>query len=743
MKRDRRKAGKAFDEEPKSRDRRAKADSAPIVTPETIKRALSRGKKDRPGGLSHRKHALLLAAAIGATFCAYSNSLQAPFLLDNDPVILNDPRIRTVTSSHIQRILTEQYPLGLSGLYRPFTTLSYLFNYAVLGNGTNPAGYHWFNLILHAVNMALVYALGLAIFEQIPVALLLTAIWGLHPALTEAVTNIVGRADMLAAFGVLAALLCHRHALRTSGRTKAAWLAAMTLAVAAGMFSKEGAIVVAAVIPLYDFTFGRAASWRSRIPSYAAVAAPCLVFLYVRAQVLANAAAAPFPFCDNPLMGAGFWTARLTAVKIIGKYFLLLVWPARLSYDYSYNEIPLFGWGWSKWEDWKTVIAMVACVAAAVMAMRSYRRLKPVFFFIVFFFVALAPVSNLFIIIGSIMGERFLYLPSVGFAACAAAAIYAVWQRARAWQPSYRYAGVAALTVFPIMLAGRTYDRNADWLDPGRFWRSGLEAAPGSYRTNIVAATKAFLSPLNDWSQTIAEVDRALAILDGLPDLENTGFAYRDAALVYRTLGDKLAAGNSAGNAFARTGAGYWYGKSLTALLRSERIELAQDERNRLLNAKRGMPGLTFLPSALYLQMGMTYSRLADPQHALAAFERGRVLDANPDLLEQLAEAYRAAGDRRKAAAALVEAVAEDPGRYALTSKLLELYTEIDPAGCAVSHEGGGSSLNVNCQMDHGDICAASRNMIAGLARGWRNFEAASIRRTAVEDFGCAPELLQ
>jgi protein O-mannosyl-transferase len=720
VKRNKRKGDKAFRGGSKSLNSRGQTASARILTPQAI------------------KHALLLAAVIGVTFCAYSNSLQAPFLLDNDPVILNDPRIRAATSSHIHRILAEQYPLGLSGLYRPLTTLSYLFNYAILGNGTNPAGYHWFNLTLHAVNITLVYALGLAIFEQIPVALLLTAIWGLHPVLTEAVTNIVGRADMLAAFGVLAALLCHRQALRTWGRRKAAWLAAMALAVTVGMFSKEGAIVVAAVIAVYDFTFERAASWRSRIPSYAAVAVPCLVFLYMRAHVLANAAAAPFPFGDNPLMGAGFWTARLTAVKIIGKYFLLLVWPARLSYDYSYNQIPLFGWGASGWEDWKTVVALIACVAAAVAAMRSYRRSKAVCFFIVFFFAALAPVSNLVIIIGTIMGERFLYLPSVGFAACAAYAIYAVWQRLQAGSPGYRHAGVAALTVILIALASRTYDRNADWLNPGRFWQSGLEAAPGSYRTNLAAATNTYLSPRNDWGQTIGEVDRALAILDGLPDLENTGSAYRDAALVYRTLGDRLAAGDSVGAAFAGTGAGYWYGKSLTAILRSEKIELAQDERNRLLNAKRGMPGLTFAPSALYLQMGLTYTRLADPQHALAAFERGRVLDANPDLLEQLAEAYHAAGDLRRAAAALVEAAAEDPGRYALTAKLLDWYTEIDPHGCAVSREGGEPGLNLNCPMVHSDICAASRNMIAGLARGWRNFEAAAIRQTAAENFGCA-----
>jgi len=154
------------------------------------------------------RRALLLAAIIGLTFFAYSNSFHALFLFDNDQVILRDTRVQAVTSDNIRRILTHSYwEANPTGLYRPFTTLSYLFNFAVLGNGPNPPGYHWFNFILHGVNIGLVYALGLAIFEQTPAALLMAAIWGLHPVQTESVTNIVGRADMLAAFGVLAALL--------------------------------------------------------------------------------------------------------------------------------------------------------------------------------------------------------------------------------------------------------------------------------------------------------------------------------------------------------------------------------------------------------------------------------------------------------------------------------------------------------------------------------------------------------
>ena len=663
--------------------------------------------------------------------------------MDNDPIVLKHPRIRTVTSGQVHRILTGPYwPMAAAGLYRPLTTLSYLFNYAVLGSGADPAGYHWFNLILHAVNIGLVYALGLVIFEQIPAAFALAAIWGLHPVLTESVTNIVGRADMLAAFGVLAALLAHRQALRASGGRKAVWLVAVALAVTAGMFSKESAIVVVAVIALYDFTFARAGSWRSRVPSYIAVAVPCLVFLFVRARVLATAAAPQFLFAENPLLGAGFWTARMTAVKVIGKYLGLLLWPARLSFDYSYNEIPLFGWSLTNWEDWKAVAALIVCGAASVVAIRSFRRNQPVFFFIAFFIATLSPTSNLVILVGSIMGERFLYLPSVAFAALVVWVLRAAAHRLRAWRLEYRYASAAALSVILFAFATRTYARNADWLDRGRFWRTSLEAAPGSFKTNISAAATTALLTQRDWDNTVREVGRALAILDSLPDVQNAGIAYRDAGVVYRNLGDKVASSNSAGNASAATSPEYWYRKSLNALLRSEKIELAQDDRSRPENQRRGAPLLTWTPGALYLEMGRTYLRLADSPDALAAFERGRMVESDPDLLEELASAYLAAGDLRKAAVALVEALAVDSSRAQLTPKLVELYAKIDPEGCAVSRENFTPSLNVDCPLVHGDICAASRNVALSYLRTGQHVESAAIRRTAIEDLGCAPELL-
>lgn len=394
----------------------------------------------------------------------------------------------------------------------------------------------------------------------------------------------------------------------------------------------------------------------------------------------------------------------------------------------------------TNWEDVKTILSLLVCLGGAASAIVGWRRRKPVFFAIAFFFATLSPTSNLVIRIGSIMAERFLYLPSVGFAVLVVYGAHLLSQRVAERRPEYRNAVPAALGVLPIAFAARTYARNADWVDQGRFWRSAVEAAPGSYKTNLSAANNAVFINQQDWDRSIGQVGRALAILDNLPDLQNVGIAYQQAGVFYRNLGIRLASPNPAGRVEA--GSEYWYRKSLNALLRSEKIELAQDERNHAENAKRGKPGLTFVASALYLHMGRTYQKLGDPGHALEAFERGRTLESDPDLLEELASAYRAAGDNRRVAMALVEALAVDSSRMQLASNLVELYSEIDPSGCAVSSQGGTSGLNVDCPLVHGDICTASRNVAATYLRTGQHKEAAAIRRTAIQELGCAPELL-
>src|SRR5437870_13883631 len=71
----------------------------------------------------------------------FSNSLTAGLVFDTQSIIGLDTRIRELNLTNLKLILTRDYwwPSDQSILYRPLTTFSYLVNYAILGNGPNPA----------------------------------------------------------------------------------------------------------------------------------------------------------------------------------------------------------------------------------------------------------------------------------------------------------------------------------------------------------------------------------------------------------------------------------------------------------------------------------------------------------------------------------------------------------------------------------------------------------------------------
>jgi tetratricopeptide (TPR) repeat protein len=672
-----------------------------------------------------RRRALLMLALWAFVLLAYSNSFRNGFAFDNAAAILQDSRIRAATPENLHLILTEEYWYNrtTTGLYRPLCTFSYLLNYAILGNGPHPAGYHWVNFALHAVNIALVYLLGLLLFQENRLkerlAFALAAVWALHPVLTESITNIVGRADLLAAFGVLAGLLCHVHGGASSGWRKLACLAGLALAATVGLFSKESAVVVLAAMLIYDLAFHH--TWRARAAGYLALAVSFLVFFYVRAQVLARLPAGLVPFGDNPLVGADFWTARLTAIKVIGKYLWLLLWPTRLSCDYSYNQIPLFTWG-----DWKTLAAVAACAALAAVAIACYRRSKPVFFFIAFFFAALAPTSNLAILIGTIMAERFLYLPSIGFAGCLVWAVYTAGKR-------FPSAAPAALALVCVAFAARTYTRNFDWFDDLSLWTSATQACPASYKPHtylayyLVAAKEARLDT------AVGEADRSLVIVDPLPDQRNIVRAYLDAGLCYRMKGDTLATLQSH----------YWFQKSLAALLHGERIDLANNQRLRHENLARGVRLGSFGWFQLYLELGRTYMRLSDPRKALEAFQNGRALQPDPEFFEEMSAAYRALGDPSQAAIALMEGLGVDSSHTQFASELVNLYQQTEPQSCAIRNVAGSVSLNLDCPLVHGQLCTASRNVALLYRQMDQEPMAASTARSAIQDLGCPVELFR
>ena len=706
----------------------ARADASPQEASAAPEASPEAAAASQPG--FWEKHWRWFAALWVCSILPYLNSFRDGLAFDNTLAIQVDPRVHAATWANVHTIWTTEYwhNISSSGLYRPLTTLSYLFNYAVLGSGANPLGYHVFNSIVQAINVSLVFWLGLEIFEEIAPAFAVAALWAVHPLLTESVTNIVGRADELAALAVLGGLLFHIRAGSAKGARRWIWLAALAAVVGIGMFSKESAVVVVAVMLLYDVAFP--AAWRARAWGYAAAAVPVAYYLSVRAGVFAHRSPGEFPFVDNPLTGADFWTGRMTALKVIGNYLWLYVWPARLSADYSYNQIPVA-------VDWKALLSLAICSAAAAAALVCYwkgRRIpyRAVFFFVIFFFVTLAPTSNVFLLIGTIMAERFLYLPSIGLAACV---VMAVFWAARQFFPQ-RGSAVAAAIVAALALAfgARTFARNFDWLNDRTLSLASVKAAPESFKAHLSVAQDELQLQKPNLDLAGREAARSVAIVADLPDAESSPRPYHTAGEAYRRKGDAMPDGPERRQ---------WYRKALDVLLAGKRIDLAAKARLQEVNARHGLKVVSVGWEQLYLELGRVYLRLGDPDKAVEELQYGCSIKPHAEFFEEISRAYRLKGDNRQAEITLMEGLVTDPSATIFASELVDLYTKSDPLSCAVRRGQSGASLELACPLVREQLCSAARNVTMRNAKSGRREEALATARTAVQEMGCPAEMFR
>ncbi len=662
---------------------------------------------------------LFVLAALGfLTLAAYSNSFSAGFVFDNKLLLLEDPRIREASAENLALILEHTYwwPYGESGLYRPFGTLSYLFNYAVLGNGDHPAGYHWINLLLHLGNVLLVYALARRLLKTFWPPVFVAALWAVHPVLTESVTNIIGRVDLLACMAVLSGLLYYLKSTEAQGARRWMWLAALMAVTFAGVFSKESAVVILGVIVLYELVWWKERkNLRGLLLGCAAIAPPLLVMWYARSVVIGSTSPADLPFVDNPLVAADFWTARLTALKVIGRYLGLLAWPAKLSADYSYAEIPLAHGSASDWLAW---IALAAVITAVIVL----RRNRVVVFVVGFAALALLPTANLLFPIGTIMAERFLYLPAIAIAACVVMAVYALPLTNARIAP-------AVLCLVVALLAIRTWVRNADWHDDLSLARATALAAPASYKGHASLAAVLYQSH-GDIDSIIAESQKALAPLEPLPDLDNYAPPFEQAGTFYLAKGDSMLTNDAAGRMVAPAEAQQAYQRARAVLEHCRRIVEAYSRRD---NQRPVRYAETYrLLSEAELRLGDSQGALDHARYALdlAPFSASMYLE----LADVLLHANRV--DDGLVALMEGEIITNDPG---LREQLVRLYRNgLDPQGCAAVQKDGQWTLNPSCEVVHRHLCAGSTAAVETYTRAGRADLAAAAKDLAVQKLGCA-----
>src|SRR5271169_3387767 len=399
---------------------------------------------------------LFVALLLAAIALIYGNTLVNGFVSDDELYITRNAQ---VVDASLHRLFT---PNPVSNVFRPVTFATFALNWKL--GGSNPVGYHLLNLLLHAGATWLLYILLQELLSDFPegktVAFAAALLYAVHPIHTEAVAWVVGRAELLAAGFLFAGWILH---LRD--RTVAS-LACFALA----MLSKESAVAFFPLVLLGDYAIGK---WKPRI-RYALAAGLTLLYLGLLWKVQGGRfGPAEIPLFDNPLARLPAGWRILNALRVAWKYVALQIYPAVLSCDYSFNQIPVY-------RDWRHVLpAAFAAVAAAgswIWAVRKRQAGWAIAGGI--YFAGFAVTANILVPTGTIMGERLAYLPSAGF--CLLLALGWNWLRQKKEMLAW---GLLATLAF--VFAVRTVVRNKDWKDAFALDSSAVRAVPNSVKMHV------------------------------------------------------------------------------------------------------------------------------------------------------------------------------------------------------------------------------------------------------------------
>ena len=424
--------------------------------------------------LGHWWPAACLAAAVAL---AYGNTLRAPFLFDDTAAVVNNPTIRHLGSLEIFHPPAD----GGTTTGRPLVNASFALNYAL--SGEHVWSYHALNLALHALAALTLFGLvrrtvGRVIPNPPPqddrtaerrvkdnapylVAFATALLWSLHPLLTESVTCVAQRTELLCGLFYLLTLYCFVRSVSPpdggARYSQRGWFALSVLSCLAGMATKEVMVTAPLLVLLYDRTFVArtfSAAWRARRGYYSALAGTWLLLAWLVAQSGgARGVAAGFG------LGVSWWAYLLKQCEALVLYLQLSVWPHPLVLDYGQAVAH------SITDVWWQGLVVVALLAATVWALVR----RPVLGFAgAWFFLILAPSSSVVPLVTQTIAEHRMYLP---LAAIVSLVVAAASRRLGALSPWL-------FAVIGLVFGSATIARNHDYRDAVAIWSDNVTTHP-------------------------------------------------------------------------------------------------------------------------------------------------------------------------------------------------------------------------------------------------------------------------
>ncbi|MDO9287293.1 MAG: hypothetical protein Q7T83_00725 [Thermodesulfovibrionales bacterium] len=372
-------------------------------------------------------HLIRIAVIALITFLAYSNSFNSAFHFDDYSSIITHPYIKSMNN-----IPYFFYYNGSPLISRPVTMATFAVNFAI--GGLDPFSYHVMSFFIHLANAILVYILLVLTLKNrvngyVNISLFAALMFAAHPIQTQAVTYIVQRAEILSSFFYLLSLVMFIKAslkqveakvkikIKSFSTSTLTFYSLSILSSVLAMGSKEIAVTLPVVILLYDFFFlsdGDIKTLSRRWAVHLLFFMTLISLMYfmgglVKSFVATDAVSLP------PTSGIEAETSSisrheyfLTQFRVIWTYIKLLILPINQNLDYNY------GLSRGLLTPLTTLFGGIGIITFFGLAVFFFKRQKVISFFILWFFLILAPTSSV-AILPDVIFEHRMYLPSLGY----------------------------------------------------------------------------------------------------------------------------------------------------------------------------------------------------------------------------------------------------------------------------------------------------------------------------------------
>jgi len=415
---------------------------------------------------SRAQNTLPALAAAALAILLYAVNLGGTYIYDDVQIIATDTRIR---SPHAWKELwTKDYFNGaIDNLYRPLTSQTYAIEWWL--HGDRPWAFHLVNILLNAAAAVAVAELARRL-TGIKAAFAAGLLFAALPIHVEAVAGLVGRAEELCTLLIFCSLILFLRRPLTAPRA-----CAIGLLAASAMLCKEQGML----LPFLLLALGLLTGFRSQsTKEYNVVLLLglwlCLSvsgLIVLREQILNLKFEWDQSFLDvsiQPLIKSGPMDHLLMVFVILGHYVQLLIAPVKLSIDYGQSVLTSVA---DRHDPYLYLGVATALAGISALIIAILRHNHAAMFCLIAAGLTYGMVSNVFLI-GTIFGERLMYLPS------AFLLIWASIYLARLRAPTL----AAVLTVLLVLGGVRTVSYAARWNNRYQFYLTSLAEQPRSVR---------------------------------------------------------------------------------------------------------------------------------------------------------------------------------------------------------------------------------------------------------------------